>query len=302
MKLVSILNEELIFTNVNGVSRSGIYADMLKKAQAVLGSQLDVDRIVSGMLEREDTLQIPYEGCAMPHLRAPEFDDLYIIVGVLPKPVHFKECDVAPCSLVVMSLISSDTSDLYLKSLSAMVRYLSQPGNLEKLSGVKNAAEFLEVLREANVTVRSNLVAEDVMVTGKSVLHEDDTLSTALDCFSRGDSSTIPVLDSNGRLVGELAAMDILKSFIPEYIFRMENLDFLTSFEPFNRIFQEENQHVVRDYMRTPSLTVHPETPLIQFTVKMVKNEVRTCFVIDADNKYIGEIMVKYIVKKVLRG
>lgn len=302
MKLVSILNEELIFMNVNGVSRSGIYADMLKKAQAVLGIQLDIDRIVSGMIEREDTLQIPYEGCAMPHLRSTEFDDLYIIIGVLPKPVHFKESDVAPCSLVVMSLISPDTSDLYLKSLSAMVRHLAQPGNREKLTGVKNAAEFLEILREANVTVRSNLVAEDVMVSGESVLRETDTLSTALDSFSRDENTTIPVLDGSGRLVGELTAMDILKSFIPEYIFRMDNLDFLTSFEPFNRIFQEENQHVVRDYMHAPLLTVHPETPLIQFTVKMVKKGVRTCFVVDADRRYVGEIMVKHIVKKVLRG
>lgn len=47
MKLVSILNEELIFTNVSGVSRSGIYAEMLKKAQAVLDIPLDVDKIVS---------------------------------------------------------------------------------------------------------------------------------------------------------------------------------------------------------------------------------------------------------------
>ena len=302
MKLVSILNEELIFTNVSGVSRSGIYAEMLKKAQAVLDIPLDVDKIVSGMIEREDTLQIPYEGCAMPHLRDPEFDDLYIIVGVLPKPVHFKEADVAPCKLVLMSLISPDTSDLYLKSLAAMMRYLAAGDNFEKLCGAKNASEFMETLRKANVTVRSNLVAEDVMISCGSYLRENDTLSAALDLFSRDDHTTIPVLDENDRLVGELTAMDILKSFIPEYIFRMDNLDFLTSFEPFNRIFQEENQHVVRDYMRNPSLTAHPETPLIQFTVKMVKKGVRTCFVVDANRKYVGEIMVKHIVKKVLRG
>lgn len=254
------------------------------------------------MIEREDTLQIPYEGCAMPHLRDPEFDDLYIIVGVLPKPVHFKEADVAPCRLVLMSLISPDTSDLYLKSLAAMMRYLAAGDNLEKLCGAKNASEFMETLRKANVTVRSNLVAEDVMISSGSYLRENDTLSAALDLFSRDDHTTIPVLDENDRLVGELTAMDILKSFIPEYIFRMDNLDFLTSFEPFNRIFQEENQHVVRDYMRNPSLTAHPETPLIQFTVKMVKKGVRTCFVVDANRKYVGEIMVKHIVKKVLRG
>lgn len=302
MKLASILNEELIFTNVSGVSRSGIYADMLKKAQAVLDIPLDVEKIVSGMIEREDTLRIPYEGCALPHLRGPEFDDLYIIIGILPKPVLFKENDIAPCGMVVMSLISSDTSDLYLKSLAAMVRFITTPGALDQLFQSKTPVEFLEHVREGNVTVRSNLVAEDVMVSGESFLHEDDTLSAALDLFSSGDNITIPVLDANDRLVGEITAMDILKSFIPEYIFRMDNLDFLTSFEPFNRIFQEENQHVVRDYMRNPLLTVHPETPLIQFTVRMVKKGVRTCFVVDANRRYVGEIMVKHIVKKVLRG
>ena len=64
MKLVSILNEELIFTNVNGVSRSGIYADMLKKAQAVLGSQMDIDRIVSARFNAYEGVQIKVLICA----------------------------------------------------------------------------------------------------------------------------------------------------------------------------------------------------------------------------------------------
>lgn len=302
MKLVSILNEELIFPNVSGVSRSGIYAEMLKRAQAVLDFPLDVDQIVSGMIERENTLQIPYEGYAMPHLRDSTFNDLYIIIGILPKLIHFKEADIAPCKLVLMSLISPDTSDLYLKSLAAMMRYLSIDGNFETLCGVKSASEFLETLRKANVTVRNDLVAEDVMVSRGSCLRENDSLSAALDLFTRNERTTIPVLDGTERLVGELTAVDILKRFIPDYIFRMDNLDFLSSFEPFNRIFQEENQHVVRDYMHPPLLTARPETPLIQFTVKMLKQNVRTCFVVDAEQKYVGEIMVKHIVKKVLRG
>ena len=43
-------------------------------------------------------------------------------------------------------------------------------------------------------------------------------------------------------------------------------------------------------------------TPLIQFTVKMVKQQVRACFVVDNDHRYQGTVLVKDIVKKVLRG
>ncbi len=302
MKLVSILSEELIFTHVDGTNRSEIYADMLKKAQAVLPMTIDVGKTVTAMVEREDTLCIPYDGYALPHLRGPEFDDLYLIIGILSEPVCIKGLDNVPSRLVVMSLVSPDTSDLYLKSLAAMVRFLGHADTFDAVAKVNTAAELLEIIREADVTVRNNLVAEDVMVASRNILHENDTLSVALDHFSSGDNAIIPVLDAHDRLIGEISAMDILRSFIPEYILRMDNLDFLTSFEPFNRIFQEEKQHVVRDYMRTPQLTVHPETPLIQFTVKMVKKGVRACFVVDDNRKYVGEIMVKHIVKKVLRG
>lgn len=302
MKLVSILNEELVFTNVNGVSRAGVYTDLLRRAQSALDTALNIDEIVSGMIEREDALQLPYEGVAFPHLRLPQLNDLYIIVGVLPKPVQLKSIDPMQCRLVVMSLISPETSDLYLKALAALVRFLGVPENRERLCGAGSAAELLGVIREADLRIRSTLVAEDIVTQPGAVLHDSDTLSTALDLFSRTDRGTLPVLDGEERLVGELTAMDVLTRFIPEYIFRMDNLNFLTSFEPFNRIFQEENLQSVRDYMREPSLQVTPETPLIQFTVKMVKNHVNTCFVVDSSRHFKGEIMVKHIVKKVLRG
>lgn len=302
MKLVSILNEELVFTNVKGVSRSGIYTDMLRRAKDVLEMPIDVDRLVSGMIEREDTLQMPYDGVALPHLRLPEFDDLYIIVGLLPKSVQMQSIDPDQCRLVIMSLISPDTSDLYLKSLAALTRFLLTGQNRQTLCSATNAKEFLDILRHADVKVRSHLTAEDIEVRNSETIRDTDSLSSALDLFSSLNRSMLPVIDENGKLVGELAALDILKRFIPEYIFRMENLDFLNSFEPFNKIFEAESQHIVRDYMREPSLVVKPDTPLIQFTVKMVKQQVRACFVVDNDQRYQGTVLVKDIVKKVLRG
>lgn len=302
MKLVSILNEELVFTNVKGVSRSGIYTDMLRRAAEIMEIPVDPDRLVSGMIEREDTLQIPYEGVALPHLRLPECDDLYIIVGLLPKPVQMQSIDPEQCRLVIMSLISPDTSDLYLKSLAALTRFLLIGQNRQTLCSAANAKEFLDILRHADVKVRSHLTAEDIEVRNSETVRDTDSLSSALDLISSLNRSMLPVIDENGRLVGELAALDILKRFIPEYIFRMDNLDFLNSFEPFNKIFEAESHQTVRDYMREPSLVVKPDTPLIQFTVKMVKQQVRACFVVDNDQHYQGTVLVKDIVKKVLRG
>ena len=198
MKLVSILNEELVFTNVKGVSRSGIYTDMLRRAKDALQLPVDPDRLVSGMIEREDTLEIPYEGVALPHMRTEEIDDLYIIIGLLPKPVQLQSIDPEQCQLVIMSLISSETSDLYLKALSALIRFLGTGKNRQTLCSAANAREFLDILRLADVKIRSTLTAEDVLVRKVTALKTDDKLSTALDMFSRDDRDKLPVVNDQG--------------------------------------------------------------------------------------------------------
>ncbi len=303
MKLVSILNEELVFTRVSGNSRKDIYTEILKQAQEAMEHKLNIAEVVDGMMEREETLCIPYDtAVALPHLRQESFDDLYIIIGILAKPVKLQSCDPVPCEIVVMSLISPDTSDLYLKTISCLLRFFATAANRQKLAQAASPAAVLNILDNAELAVRNHLVADDVVNRKVKTLRADNTLADAIDLFSSEDHPVLPVVDANGKLVGELAAIDILKHFIPEYIFMMDNLEFLTSFEPFNRIFREENQHLVQNYMRTPELVVSTETPLIQFTVKMAKNNIRTCFVVDGHGKFVGEIMVKHIVKKVLRG
>ena len=74
---------------------------------------------------------------ALPHLRSPELNDLYVIVGILKEPVKLKASDFAPTRLVVMSLISGETSDVYLKTLAAFARFFSKPDNLKKCESIK---------------------------------------------------------------------------------------------------------------------------------------------------------------------
>ncbi|MDD3886715.1 MAG: CBS domain-containing protein [Victivallaceae bacterium] len=301
MKLASILNGGLIFSGIRGGDRREIYSQMLELATQVIGT-LDVGRLTDKMIEREDAIEIPYDGVALPHLRMAEINDLYIIIARLDTPVKMQSGDVAPCRMVVMSLISQETSDLYLKSLAAMLRFAGVGDHLGRLLSAPDADAFIEVLRAADVKVRSCLAADDLLHSGGTTINVNDSLARAIDLFSRDDRPAMPVVDDDGKLVGELDAKEVLHRFIPEYIFRMDNLDFLDSFEPFNRIFKEETERVVRDYMQPARLVVRGSTPLIQFTVRMVKHDVRITYVIDEDGKYLGEVTVKDIVKKVLRG
>ncbi len=299
MKLASILNEKLIFCGIHGEDRREVYSQLLTLASAEV-SNLDVPATLEAILEREDSIGLPYAGAALPHLRIPALDDLHMVIGILDKPVQMKEGDAAPSRIVILSLISENTSDLYLKALSAFVRYLGKPG--EKLTAAKTPAAALQVVRDADLTVRKTIVAEDVMTTGVTSVRPQDALTVALDIFTREKRRLLPVLDDNDKLVGVISAREVIRQFIPEYIFMMDSLSFLTSFEPFDRIFRDESTHTVRDFMLKPTLVIPPDMPLIQLTVPLVRDLVLSVFVIDKEHRLLGEISIQNIIEKVLRG
>jgi len=300
MKLNSIINEDLVFCGVEGSTREEIYASMLKQALLHMDSSLTVEQLLNGITEREDVLGIPYEGMALPHLRNPELNDLFVIIGVLKEAVKLKSSDLAPTRLVVMSLISKETSDIYLKSLAAFARFFSNPDNLKKCEDINSPSDFFTLLE--GVKVKEHVTADDIMCKDFHSVKADDYLSKALDIMEKYGQSILPVVDAENNLVGKVDATEVLKGFVPEYLLMMDNLKFVSSFEMFDKFFKEEGVRFVKDFMRPADALISPETPLIQFTVTLAKRDADTIFVVDADSKLCGVISINDIIHKILRG
>jgi PTS system nitrogen regulatory IIA component len=300
MKLISILNEDLIFCGIEGNSREDVYRKMLRRSVEKLNLEIDVDSVLKGIIEREDMTMIPYEGMAIPHLRIPGINDLYVIVGLLKEPVMLKDNDLKPTRVIVMSLISENTSDVYLKSLAAFTRFFSKPENIDQVVSTATSEKFLETLN--GVKLKKDITAEDIMKADFPAVKADDSLSAALDIFNKESKTVLPVVDAENRLVGQIEATDVIKKFIPEYILMMDNLKFISSFEMFEEIFKTEESRLVRDYMTPAAEIIQPEVPLIQFTVKLARKEARVIFVTDSEQKLLGAISIRNIIHKILRG
>lgn len=301
MKLASFLNPALIFCELSGETREELYHNMLTQAQDQLREKIDVEQVAGAMIAREDNLRIPYDGVALPHLRLPELRDLYIIIGIPKTPLMLKSDDTKKTSIIIMSLISESTSGSYLKALAAFSRYLAQPGNVDRLTCSKDGIEVISKLAEDNVLINKTLTAEDLMLPCP-VVHAEESLADALDIFYRERRQVLPVVDSENHLLGQISSLEIIKSFIPDYVFMMENLNFLTSFEVFENIFKSENKHTVSEYLQPVSMILAPSTPLIQFTVRLVRREARVGFVVDDEKRLLGVVGINNIVHKVLRG
>ena len=83
-------------------------------------------------------------GVAFPHARVEKEIDLSISVGILPQGCDFKAPDGRPIQIVVLLVIPKKHSNLYVRTLAALLNFFSSD---ERKSALLSAASPAEVLR-----------------------------------------------------------------------------------------------------------------------------------------------------------
>ena len=298
MKFVSMLDKALLLDKVPGSSKIEVYGSMLKTLAAYTELDLDIPGMTEEMIVHESAAGMIMPGLFMPHLRNEELPDLFIVIGLPENP------DALGADVIFMSLIGRDMSDVYLKVLSTLARYLAKKNQAEDFfAAARNGQDALwEHLQASNLSLRTVLTAEDVMSPANITIREDAPLSQAFDIFSTTHFRFLPVVDACGRLKGELSARTVIKRFFPDYVFMMENLNFLNDFSVFNEIFHSEHVLPVSKYMLSDPPRATADTPLIQLTLQLTKLQAGDVYIVDEDGVLRGVFGVDNIVSKVLRG
>lgn len=261
------------------------------------------EKICEEIVGHEELINMPYElGLAIPHTRSPDVNDLHIIIGIHKEGILLKECDITPSHIVVMCLICKATSNVYLLTLRAISCYFIQAGKVAKIAACTTPQQVLDCFNEDQVEVRHTVTASDIMSTEFPSVTKDASVKDVIDLFTSSGYGQVAVTDNDGKMEGTISVESILKSGIPEYILMLDNLRFLSNFEPFEHLLEEEDTMSLESFIDRKPDTAEPKTPLIQIIVKLVKREVMCYYVIDADGKIVGVINHQQLVKNVLRG
>ncbi len=304
MKLASLVDVNRVFVGEPSGDRREVYENILAKLLQTVPEQLDQTATIENMIEREDSTRLPYDGgLAIPHVRSDEFTDYHFAITTLDKPVKLREWDQQPCRVVLMSLIPPAASDLYLKVLAAVARYVMCSGNVEKLAAAPSAEALLKIIADDNITIKSTLTAEDIMNTQVTTVSADSDVALAIDVMTRDRLDYLPVVNNAGTMVGVIGGIDIISKAVPEYLMMMDNINFLTSFEPFEKVLRDEASVKVSELMRPiDDIVIPAKLPIIQFTLRLVKGESEQFFVVDENGGFIGVVGIQEIIKKILRG
>lgn len=117
----------------------------------------------------------------------------------------------------------------------------------------------------------------DVVTENPVTIGPEKPLSDAAEIFSRHDFNGLPVVDKDGKLMGMLTKLDILKAFA---------FDQSRMVPPYAEIMERQVESVMT---KDPEF-VDLETPLTRVLEEMIKCRYKSLPVVDEDKKVVGMV------------
>ena len=299
MKLSSLLNENLIEIR-DSIGSKGEAIDLL--VDKIFNSykfKRSKEELIKAIYDREKLECTTFDnGIAIPHARLEEYSDLIIGVLLLKKAAVFDGKEV---KMMILIMTSKTSSKIYLNTLAAFAKISMNKELFENLLNCSDSAEYTNLIKNSGISVKEELTVESIMNEKVITVSPQSTLAEVIDNFCIHDILYAPVVDNTGKFIGEINIKEIIKTGIPDYATQIGNLSFLSSFEPFEELLKNEDSIKIGDIMKKPVLQFEANASIIEVAFSLSKFNKRHAPVIK-DDKIIGVVGLKDIMKKVLRG
>ena len=296
MKLASFLHPNLIKIKHKVDSSENVIKDLVKEICKGLSPKLE-DKIIKAVMERERLGSTVERGISIPHARIEGFKDLVIAISIPEKPVLVNGEEV---KIFFLILSSKTSSKLYLNTLSAIARLALDSELMEKVFLCKKPEDVISTIEKADIRVKEELTVRDIMEEEFPVISPEATLKQAIDFLYREDILFALVVEK-GNLVGEITLLEVIKKGTPHYAMNLANLGFLRTLEPLENVLQNEEKIRVREVMSPVTVSLAPDSSVVEAVVKMAK-ERRFFIPVMEKEKAVGVVTLKNSVIRVLRA
>lgn len=301
MKLANLLMEHRINLSLRSRSKGEAVVELLEMIRET-GVQFDFVEVLRSIREREEIEDTSYgHGFAFPHARTDAISEMYVVIGVSKEPMDNRTADRVPLHVVCLLLTPSTIAKLYLQTLSGLARVARTPGVLERILAMDQAADFIKLVAETNVTVDKELLVKDVMRHKVASVSPADTVREVANQMFRQRLSALAVIDPGGKLLGVINDRDLIKAALPNYQALVANINYSLDGEPFEELLRQEDTIKVSQLYRDDYEVTTPETRVVEVAAMMIFKDVRRVFVV-SDGTLVGVLLRKDIVNMVIRG
>ncbi len=306
MKLSRFLSDRKIYLDIPGNNKEEVIKNILFR----LASDNDEiegqsKEILESIIKREENISTALgRGIVMPHCKIEGIKDIIVAIGITKKPIDVRvgltdNRDNGRVFIVVISNPFKNKDTLKVMSSFIKLSKLEDTLSYEKLKG-KNSQEIYNYIEEMENRIDPRIFAEDLVNEKVVPIKEDELLIDVVKDFILEETSVIPVIDRNNRLLGEVGEREILEYGMPKYASAMINVSFIREKEPFEGISEKRYDVTIKDiYKKEGFITLDRRASLMEVCFHLVYKNAQRVYVVDA-NGYYGMILRKDILKKVL--
>jgi CBS domain-containing protein/mannitol/fructose-specific phosphotransferase system IIA component (Ntr-type) len=225
------------------------------------------------------------------HYRTDAVADLDLAIGIAPVPIvrQLGENEVQEARIVLLLLAPPRAAARYLQVLGAFVRLLSTPEVVEQFldAASPQALIALPALQEAELP--EQLAVRDIMTEHPRTVTPDTLLRDAARDMVRARIGGLPVVDSDGLLLGILSERELLRHLLANaYLGGAPH-----------QSAAELARRTVRDVMTRQVLGVSPDQPLAEAASLMANKDIGRVPVV-REGRLVGLLTRGEIVRKLI--
>ncbi|HEX6064144.1 MAG TPA: CBS domain-containing protein [Longimicrobiales bacterium] len=223
-------------------------------------------------------------GVILPHFRTEAVQKLVVSVGVAPAPLETGETglEYAP-RVVVLILAPPSAATLYLQTVAALARMLSNDAVVGAITNARSADEVARLPELQALRIEPELTVRDLMTREVTTVAPNTPIRVVVDLLVERRTRAVVVIGESRQVLGILTEWDVMRALLPHI--------------PRAGEIPEEEDLTARDVMTRSVLCVPEEMGLPEAVNLMINKNVEQCPVVD-DAELVGLLMRSEILRK----
>ena len=243
--------------------------------------------------ERPEDLVAMGDRAFLLHYRSDAVTELAVALGTSAAPVSRElgeSAETQEARIVLFVVAPPRQAPLYLQVVGAFARLLSREDVVDAVLRARDAAAVATLPAWGDIVLRDQLAVRDLMTERPRSVGPDTALRDAALDMTRGGVAGLPVVESDGRVVGMLSQRELLQHLLTKYLARGG-----AAAQPGPGDIPKR----VRDVMTRQVLCVSPDQPVAEVAAMMSNKDVDRVPVV-RDGRLVGFLTRGDIVRKLI--
>jgi len=300
--LTSFFTPENIIICKQKLKTDEIVWDLLKNLALTYGIG-NVKQILNEYIRKNEALSptVLNDSAIVQHFRLGTTNDIRLAISVIPEGMDYKVDDKSvKINLLFLIISPKKRPDLYLRTLCALRILVKDKEIINNILNKPDTKHTWDILEQKNIEIPTYNLASDIMLVPKVVIKESNNLEDAIDLFIKTNRLSIPVVDKDGDLLGEVTILELMRVCFPRYILWMDDITPVLNFEPFRNMLHNEGNTWLDEIMSHDIARIQASEPAIRAGIEMTKLSTDHAYVLD-DKKLVGIIPIQQFIFKALR-